>query len=161
MVWVPSRELVESACNVDIRYENPSLATHDGAAQQRQLLPELKFLRNHVVHLFGVKQTWMTGRTRVMRKGQLLDMHQSGRAVDFMVESAEQGNVIANYLLGKIADCGIQFIVWDHFRFSAAKVGAKRFGQYHGANPHTDHVHMELVKDPKPYPFYDGLYGRP
>jgi len=90
-----------------------------------------------------------------MNVGDRIDLHQSGRAIDFMVNPGKVDcKSIADHLLGSIDYYGIQFIVWDHMRFSAAKTGSARFAVYTGSNPHTDHVHVELCADASEAPFY-------
>jgi hypothetical protein len=52
-----------------------------------------------------------------------------------------KGDPIANYLAANAASIGLQYMIWDHWKWSQAK---KQQGKYGGPNPHTDHLHVEL-----------------
>jgi hypothetical protein len=88
-----------------------------------------------------------------MLDSQRLDMHQAGRAIDFMVRTLGsqpdhgKGDPIANYLAANAEMLGIQFIVWSGYKFNAGARADKRFGPYGGSNAHIDHPHVEITPE--------------
>lgn len=157
MTWQPPETLAHLAIGSSTLYRNAPLAKDSGVwspSAKRVQMPlhgGLVKLRTDVVAAFpAIRQTYMPGRSREkpIPATDRLDMHQAGRACDFMVKSMDLGDYIATWLIERIEAYRIQFIVWDHMRFSAAFTGAmasRRWGPYTGKNPHTDHVHVEVM----------------
>lgn len=78
-----------------------------------------------------------------MIDSQRLDMHQAGRAIDFMVDKAT-GDAIANYLVLNADAIGIQYVVWCGNRWSAGARSGAKWDAYSGSSGHYDHPHVEL-----------------
>lgn len=132
-----------------LRSEIP--AQYRGATRtQLPVSPGLRVLRDHIVQAFPiVRTTYMPGRSRPMVDSQRLDMHQTGRAVDFMVpmqgRSANRaGDALANYLVAHAETMGVQLVIWDRSVWSAGQPAARRFSAYHGEAAHDDHLHVEV-----------------
>lgn len=152
--WIPSPAASAAAEASVTRYTNGPKASevasrYRGATRtQLPIAPGTKLLRDALVTQFAVRQTYMPGRSRPMRDGDRLDLHQAGRAIDFMVYADRvKGDTIANWCLEHANEIGLQFLVWRGNRFSAAKPAGQRVAAYVGSNPHNDHPHIELTPE--------------
>lgn len=159
--WSPSPEAIAGGRAAHVVYRNAPLRSeippeHRGVARtQLPITPGLRVLRAHVVGRFPfIRQTYMPGRSRPMLDTQRLDMHQAGRAIDFMVPQLghapdhAHGDQIANYLAANAERFGVQFIVWSGYKFNAgARTPAERFAPYTGTVPHLDHPHVEITPE--------------
>jgi hypothetical protein len=77
--------------------------------------------------------------------GRRRDIHEEGRAVDFMVEhvASAEGEALANWLLANAEAIGVQGIVWNRASWYPERSPRFRF-PYTGSSEHRDHVHAEL-----------------
>ncbi len=79
-------------------------------------------------------------------------VHGTGRALDIMIPLVNRransavGDPIANWLVQNAAAIGIQYVIWNHIRWSGSRSGRKD-GDYGGPSPHIDHIHVELNRD--------------
>lgn len=153
--WQPPEDVLRAGEHATTVYRNAPLAS---AIDQRYRHPTrtqlpigsgTQKLRNFIVSMFGVTQTYMPGRSHPMLDNQHLDMHQAGRAIDFMVyRDKAKGDAIANYLVEHADSLGIQYIVWSGNVFNCGgAVGHGRWKSYEGAIKHRDHPHVELTPD--------------
>ena len=70
-----------------------------------------------------------------------LSLHGEGRAVDIRPASRAQGDAIAAWALANASALNIQEIIW-YRRIWSAVYPNKGWRDYHGVNPHVDHVHI-------------------
>ena len=81
----------------------------------------------------------------------VLSVHASGRALDIMIRTIDgeadnsAGDVIGNWLIEQAEVIGIQYIIWDRWRWSGSR--DPRDASYGGSHPHHDHLHVELSVD--------------
>jgi hypothetical protein len=79
-------------------------------------------------------------------------VHGTGRAIDIMISpingraNSTVGDPIANWLIQNADGIGIQYIIWNHVQWNGSRTGRKD-RDYHGPNPHIDHIHVELNRD--------------
>ncbi len=79
-------------------------------------------------------------------------VHGTGRALDIMIPLVgspndadnDAGDPIGNWLIENAEAIGIQFIIWDHFTWTASRAAGSKGRAYTGPNPHIDHLHVEL-----------------
>ena len=78
-------------------------------------------------------------------------VHGVGRALDIMVRpvsgraNSAVGDPIANWLVRNAEAIGVQYIIWNHMRWSGSK--SPHVAPYTPANKHIDHIHVELNLD--------------
>lgn len=166
--WTPSPAAITAAESSVTRYTNGPKASEvparyrSATRTQLPIAPGTKMLRDALVSQFTVRQTYMPGRSRPMADGDRLDLHQAGRAIDFMVyNDRAKGDAIANWCLENANAIGLQFLVWRGNRYSAGKPAGQRVGAYTGSNPHRDHPHVELTPEGAAgnAPWYAGRRG--
>lgn len=85
---------------------------------------------------------------RTVRGSTAPSMHGEGRAIDvgFPVAGGKahaDGHRLLEDLAKKAGELGLQCIIWDRRIFSARSPRGRR---YSGANPHIDHLHVELTR---------------
>lgn len=93
-------------------------------------------------------KNWGIYNCRNVRGGSSYSPHAEGRAVDIgMPMSSGKGSDVGHRLvqmLGKAGkDLGIQAIIYDRTIWSARSPDGR---PYTGANPHYDHVHVEMTR---------------
>ncbi len=78
-------------------------------------------------------------------------VHATGRALDLMIRTTadddadnDLGDPIAHWLIQNSELIGIQFIIWDRTTWGAERQAGDKEREYGGANPHLDHLHIEL-----------------
>jgi hypothetical protein len=78
-------------------------------------------------------------------------VHATGRALDLMIRTTAEsdadndlGDPIAHWLIQNSEFIGIQFIIWDRTTWGAERQAGDKEREYGGANPHLDHLHIEL-----------------
>jgi hypothetical protein len=150
--WTPPQNVIDAGNAARVVYRNAPFR-RDVAAQyksvrrtQLPLQPGTVALRNEIVRQYNVRQTYMPGRSRTMIDSQKLDMHQAGRAIDFMVDKAT-GDAIANYLVLNADAIGIQYVVWCGNKWNSGARPGARWDAYGGSSGHYDHPHVELSPD--------------
>ncbi len=80
--------------------------------------------------------------------GAVTSIHAVGRALDIFIPldggqaDNDLGDELANYLLVHADEMGIQRVIWDRSYWRAGNT--PREGEYGGAHPHHDHLHVEL-----------------
>jgi hypothetical protein len=67
--------------------------------------------------------------------------HSLGRALDLMTSN---GDPVADYLVRNAAALGVQLVRWNRTEWRISQRGPQ-LERYDGANPHRDHVHVELT----------------
>jgi len=149
--WIPPDDVIHAADSAPTRYDRAPLARevprqYRGATRtQMPLTPGIVTVRNYFKEQFSISQTYMPGRSRPMMDAQRLDMHQAGRACDFINNrDVEKGRLVANALLLVAADIGLQYIVHAGNRWDAGAPPGRRFAGYEGSHMHKDHPHAEL-----------------
>lgn len=96
-------------------------------------------------------QTWSGGifNCRSVRGGSTTSLHGEGRAVDLMLRvgangrGTSYGHSIVTDLAAVGIELGVQFVIYDRRRWSAAH---PRGAAYLGLHPHYDHLHIELTR---------------
>jgi hypothetical protein len=79
-------------------------------------------------------------------------MHGVGRALDLHIKrigkraNSTLGDPIANWLVQNAEALGVQYVIWNHMRWSAYDRLGPRFDKYNPKDKHTDHIHVELNK---------------
>jgi hypothetical protein len=77
-----------------------------------------------------------------------MSVHGTGRAMDVFIPmksgraNSDAGDPVANWLVKNAKDIGVQLIIWNHSVWQANGRNEKAYG---GPNPHTDHIHVEIV----------------
>jgi peptidoglycan hydrolase-like protein with peptidoglycan-binding domain len=78
-------------------------------------------------------------------------VHGVGRALDIMIRpvsgqaNSAAGDPIANWLVRNAEAIGVQYIIWNHMRWSGSR--HPRVAPYTPTNKHIDHIHVELNLD--------------
>lgn len=81
---------------------------------------------------------------RSVRGGSTTSLHGEGRACDFGFPLRDpDGNVLAEALRLNSGELGIQCVIYER-RIWSAKYAHSGWRPYKGANPHDDHLHVEL-----------------
>lgn len=152
--WNPPAAIIAAGRSARVTYRNAPLAREVPPQYRTLTKTQLPIgrgtlaLRNAIVEQFGAMTTYEEGRRRAMADGAMLDMHQAGRAIDFMVPGNKaKGDAIANFLISIAERAGIQFIVWQANRWSAGQSADRRWAAYPSAVKHRDHPHVELTPD--------------
>lgn len=101
-------------------------------------------LRDYIAARHGITTTYMPGRSRPMTDAQRLDMHQAGRAIDFMTSDVAKGTAIAEELAAIGDRAGIQLVIFAGNVWSQGQPSTRRFAKYTGASGHYDHLHVEV-----------------
>lgn len=79
--------------------------------------------------------------------------HSYGRAVDLHISTTggqadnDAGDPVAHWLIENADNIGIQFIIWDQSTWRADRAIGAKIQNYGGANPHVDHLHIELSRE--------------
>lgn len=154
--WLPPPDVLDAGEATPIEYTGyprlSQLSAHDqryhGEKRTQLPLPRgLVLIRNHIVAMFGIKQTYMPGRSRPMEPTMRLDAHQAGRAVDFMTYGdVELGRAVANHLVLNADHYGIKLVIHARNQWVAKHDRAARWDLYDGAAAHRDHPHVEITE---------------
>ncbi|MBC7172614.1 MAG: hypothetical protein H5U40_09320, partial [Polyangiaceae bacterium] len=79
-----------------------------------------------------------------------MSVHATGRALDIMLPTInfdadnDLGDPIGEWLIENAETIGIQYIIWDEWTWMASRPVGEKDRSYGGANPHYDHLHVEL-----------------
>lgn len=104
-----------------------------------------RMLKDYIAPKYAIRTVYMPGRSRVMLPSQMLDMHQHGRAIDFMTSDLAKGTAICEELIALGDRIGLQCIIFAGNIYSQGqRPGANRFRRFSGASGHYDHPHVEL-----------------
>lgn len=79
--------------------------------------------------------------------GPRRDVHEEGRAIDLMIPNLATGEQIANFLSLNAQALGLQGVIFRRRNWYSNYPVGRRFVDYRGRSPHTDHVHMEVSPD--------------
>ena len=72
------------------------------------------------------------------------DLHEEGRAIDFPIPDLSYGAELANYITTNASEWGVQELIFNGKIWICDNPPSRRPEDYHGRNPHTDHVHVAL-----------------
>ena len=145
--WAPPADVRAIGERARVRFmRSPEV----GDGEQREPAVALVALRGVVVpHVRGVVSGGMV-RGAERRAGVSRDPHRGGIACDFMLRADDTreavGDALANWLVEHSAELGVQYVLFAGYEWSASSAGT-RWEVYTGADPHHDHVHMELGPD--------------
>lgn len=151
--WRPSPATVQAMDALRTAYTRAPLkrdvpSQYSGATRtQYPIGAGTRILRNYIAEKYGIRTTYMPGRSRPMLPTQRLDQHQWGHAIDFMLSDVPKGTQIAEELVSLGDSIGLQYIVFAGNRFDVGQRAGSRFAAYEGTNKHRDHIHMELSTD--------------
>lgn len=138
--WQPPPSVLSLAAATPDRYDGPAPVCK-GA-----LTPGAAALRRVIQREFRVRHVGgYACRANTANPGAL-SVHASGRALDVMVDGT-RGDLIANWLLSHARDLHIQLVIWRH---SIWRSGRAHVRPYRGPNPHTDHIHVEILAGTEP-----------
>lgn len=142
--WQPPPSVLSRAAATPDRYDGPAPVC-TGA-----LTPGAAALRRVIQREFRVRDVGgYACRANTADPGKL-SVHASGRALDVMVERAK-GDLIANWLLAHARDLQVQLVIWRQSIWRSGRADVRR---YHGPNPHTDHIHVEVLSGTEPADFF-------
>lgn len=71
--------------------------------------------------------------------------HPSGHALDFMVDSKQQGDALASDVIANASALGVKYLIWNHQTWNPQQ-GWHPYTST--SNPHTDHVHVTFNDQP-------------
>jgi hypothetical protein len=81
-----------------------------------------------------------------------MSLHAVGRALDLHIPTTEDGaadndagDPVANWLVEHAQAHHVQYLIWDGWQWRANLPAGKKDGRYGGANPHHDHIHVEVA----------------
>lgn len=72
--------------------------------------------------------------------------HPDGLAVDFMVDSHQQGQALADYVTAHAQELDVKYEIWDHRSWNPTRGSWAPYTDT--SNPHTDHVHVTFNNTP-------------
>lgn len=157
-VWRPDPTTREAGIASANRYTNAPKAADVPARYrvgkaQLPLDARLVTLREAVRAQFpgkfvGEGSTYSAGRSRDLTDAQRLDMHQAGRAEDFMIPAIERGagqlgDQVANWIVANADRYSVQFVTWKGTNWSTGRSGDGRW-YARGSDDHDNHVHAEI-----------------
>jgi len=115
------------------------------------LLPGTEMLREWLYQSFPQTDSIGGYSCRpIVGNESMMSVHGTGRAVDIMIDLVggeadnELGDPIGNYLIEHAEEIGIQYIIWDRWKWNGSRSPGDKDGYYSGAHPHNDHLHVEL-----------------
>jgi hypothetical protein len=82
---------------------------------------------------------------RTIAGTDVLSVHAEGRADDLMTGGAGWGRTLADALVVNSGMLGVQLVIHNRRVWSCSAPDAG-WRDYHGINPHTDHLHVELTR---------------
>ena len=150
--WVLPDSVRASGEQQFVRYDNPppwnngNNCTRSFTAGARELGDHIRATFRGVSSIGGYKC-----RQNTANPAQT-SVHGTGRAIDIMISpingraNSTVGDPIANWLIQNAGRIGIQYIIWNHVQWNGSRTGRKD-RDYHGPNPHIDHIHVELNRD--------------
>ena len=152
MVWRPPSAVVAAgvAAQRELHYIGGSVP---GPGESLQLAPGrgavalAQYIRAHFpgVSSVGLRRGSEVQRPAVGADGALRrrDIHEEGRALDVMLDRVSAGAAVADWLVLHAVHLGVQLVIYDRVEWSAGRGAA--WENYGGSDPHTGHVHLELV----------------
>jgi hypothetical protein len=114
-------------------------------------LPGTQLVQDWIYQYFP--QVWHIGGYScrpIVGNSSLMSVHGTGRAIDLHIETVdgeadnELGDPVGNYLIEHAEEMGIQYIIWDRWKWNGSKAPGSKDGYYSGEHPHHDHLHVEL-----------------
>ncbi len=111
---------------------------------KQHLLPRTATVGDELMQMFGLRTIggW--------RKSDPYPDHPGGYALDLMTNDIggpklrnPKGDAIANYLIANADRIGVDYIIWNGQSWNSRR---RTWAKYSGSNPHTDHVHLTLLK---------------
>ncbi len=134
------------------------------------LLPGTAALRDWIYA--NLPQVWYVGGyscRAINGDSTTMSVHGTGRALDLHIElddgAADNtlGDPVGNYLIEHAQELGMQYIIWDLWKWNASRSAGSKDGAYGGAHPHHDHLHIELSPEAATMelPWYQGPMNPP
>jgi hypothetical protein len=144
----------------EARHASDHLAgvAYDGGGPWSAVVDPITWQMHKLVAILRARFPWVHDIGTVRRdqgvlsstRGRERSLHAVGRAADVMVPqlAGPHGLALANWLVENAQALGVQLVIWDHSVWQGSRDAAHRLTPYGGANPHTDHVHVELTAAP-------------
>ena len=150
--WVLPPAVQAAGERQSVHYDRPP-SWDNGRNCTRSLSAGAAELRDHIRAAFrGISSIGGYNCRQNSANRAETSVHGTGRALDIMISPVNRrangavGDPIANWLVQNAQAVGIQYIIWNHTRWSGSRSGRKD-GVYGGPNPHIDHIHVELNRD--------------
>lgn len=144
--WQPPPDVVAIGQQSPVPYVGGS-EVQAGEASQKSVPDAVKAFRNMISPLHPTVTSGGMRRspTKPNTPGRRRDLHEEGRAVDFMTTDIPDGTSLANWLVRHSAELGVQLVIWDGTQwYTSTNPRIARWQRYTGNNGHRDHVHVEL-----------------
>ncbi len=168
--WAPSTESLAIGDPQYVKYTGagPWVGTSGCGGS---FLPGTQLMKEWIYGNFP--QVWYIGGyacRAINGNPNVMSVHATGRALDLHVYTVdgdeadnELGDPLANYLIEHQEELGIQYIIWDRWKYNSSKSAGTKDGSYGGAHPHNDHLHIELsvAAAGKDVPWYTGPMNPP
>ena len=142
--WIPPRSVFDAGQTARVPNKQGDIVVA-GEVVQKHISPAMEALYRWVLaHFAGLTAGGLArASSRNHQVGQRRDVHEEGRAADFMARERSAGEPLANWLVAHAEELGVQLVIWYRTEWSSSTIGPK-WEDYHGPSEHTDHVHMEL-----------------
>lgn len=138
--WAPSPTALARAARTPSRYDPAGNACTGG------LTPGAASLRALLARLFRVEDIGGYACRPNTANRSRLSVHAVGRALDVMVGSS-RGDMIADWLLANADALDVQLLIWRRRIWRSGQADVR---VYTGPNPHTDHIHVEVLEGAVP-----------
>ncbi len=154
MVWEPAREVWDAGEHAQGRlaYVGGSVIGPNETVQRPPGAGAVVLAEYLKAHFEGVNSVGIRRGAAVVKplidpvtglaRGR--DIHEEGRALDVMIAAKRFGPPVADWLVLNALQLGVQYVIWDSVEWSVSQRGPA-WESYHGTNPHTDHVHCEVI----------------
>jgi len=150
--WIPPSDvLAASQAMGRIKYDDSGPWTGRGGCKEKQMMQGTRALKEFLLKKFPDSIRSIGGyscRQNTANKAKI-SVHGTGRALDIMIPTIGgdadngKGDPVANYLVKHAKEIGMQYLIWDRYKWSGSR-SSNKFGDYGGPNPHVDHLHVEL-----------------
>lgn len=142
MPWQLSRDAQSTAPQRS--YDGGGVWGQDGCATE--WTPQARALADRIRQRFAWVRTIGGVRCEQLGSTGQLSIHAAGRALDVMVPhlGGEEGEELANWLVENARALGVQLVIWNGAVWQGT-LNEPRQRAYSGANPHVDHVHVEVL----------------
>jgi len=117
-----------------VNWKGPQPAPRHLAGRLRANFPQIT-----QTGIYNDRKIAGTQRKSAHAEGRALDIHLS--AID--PEQRSLGDQLFRALIRRAGSIGVDNVIWNRQIWSQAKGGPRA---YTGANPHTDHIHVEFTR---------------